>query len=663
METLPQPPRRFFGDVASLKSYNGNGSSSNAPSLKTSSLKTRKTMVLNMPSLLGRRRWSQSGDAPKELARGGIKTKDSNVSPLKPLPNQKSDMKPKSPDAPQRTTRSKTIIHFISTKFRTRSPSTSRSPRSPTQPTSGFGSRETREAALRERGLLPPLRPNADLSRAEREQDRRIPVLPTPSSDEIIAVDGEARAVSAASKVKQEWESKNKNATSMNEQSQLERMKTFKFGALSASPIPNAEDTTQFSTALVTVEEVDTPLPSPGLPPRSPIPNASGSASPKPASLRSKRSSSACGPELTISNEPASSTRQTPSPVDPLLLPLPPSPLPSPRIPQTFLHTAHDPDDIFAASIPLPPSPHPSLRPNTPQSQSTQSPPSLFAPAPIWFDQKDAKNTSLLCADLGPAFDVASQAMSDSTLSTSESASSFGPRPRPGALTVKVPQEKIPAIIESPVEDLSMSFLGPNFSRDTPTIEVALAHDSDDTTTTADVEAEPLDIPRGRNFTAPPMSVGLQAPQPERRKSLNPFKRSQTLSPDPSGGSRNSRRLSMSASLNNMRRSVVGTLTRPSKSPTRPKSERQKTFDASHLPPSPTIPNTFVDRAASRSPPMSPTSPRWGRFTQGSPLPAPDFTPRLAVAPMVYSRGSILIETNNIEDEETRRMTELAFLG
>jgi hypothetical protein len=29
----------------------------------------------------------------------------------------------------------------------------------------------------------------------------------------------------------------------------------------------------------------------------------------------------------------------------------------------------------------------------------------------------------------------------------------------------------------------------------------------------------------------------------------------------------------------------------------------------------------------------------------------------------MYSRGSILLEAANIEDEETRRMTEMAFLG
>lgn len=71
-------------------------------------------------------------------------------------------------------------------------------PRSPTLPNS-FASRENREAALRERGLLPPMK---DLSEQEREADERLAPLPAP--------DKQQSGFSAASKIKEEWMSINR---------------------------------------------------------------------------------------------------------------------------------------------------------------------------------------------------------------------------------------------------------------------------------------------------------------------------------------------------------------------------------------------------------------------------------------------------------------------
>jgi hypothetical protein len=71
-------------------------------------------------------------------------------------------------------------------------------PRSPTLPNS-FASRENREAALRERGLLPPMK---DLSEQEREADERLAPLPAP--------DKQQSGFSAASKIKEEWISINR---------------------------------------------------------------------------------------------------------------------------------------------------------------------------------------------------------------------------------------------------------------------------------------------------------------------------------------------------------------------------------------------------------------------------------------------------------------------
>lgn len=70
-------------------------------------------------------------------------------------------------------------------------------PCSPTLPNS-FVSRENREAALRERGLLPPKK---DLSEQEREADQRL--APIPALD---------NGFSAASKIKEEWMSINRSS-------------------------------------------------------------------------------------------------------------------------------------------------------------------------------------------------------------------------------------------------------------------------------------------------------------------------------------------------------------------------------------------------------------------------------------------------------------------
>ncbi|KAH9486702.1 hypothetical protein JR316_0000767 [Psilocybe cubensis] len=153
------------------------------------------------------------------------------------------------------------------------------------------------------------------------------------------------------------------------------------------------------------------------------------------------------------------------------------------------------------------------------------------------------------------------------------------------------------------------------------------------------------------------------------RKSLNPFKRDKEKSlPIPVPEIKNSpsndnpptlrpRRLTMSASLNNLRRSFIGSLSRSSPS----ESTSKKSFNASHLPPSPTIPAQFAVQA---------TASLGSRLASPLPSPTPDdHVPLLSPSarsprPVVmYNRGSILLETANIEDDEVRRMTELAFLG
>ena len=79
--------------------------------------------------------------------------------------------------------------------------------------------------------------------------------------------------------------------------------------------------------------------------------------------------------------------------------------------------------------------------------------------------------------------------------------------------------------------------------------------------------------------------------------------------------------------------------------------KRSKNFDASHLPPSPTVPNAPAS--------LAPSSFRGtGRPSNGG-LRAP---PRQAVAPTMHSHGTIVHQTNFIEDDESRRLSEMAFL-
>ena len=89
-------------------------------------------------------------------------------------------------------------------------------------------------------------------------------------------------------------------------------------------------------------------------------------------------------------------------------------------------------------------------------------------------------------------------------------------------------------------------------------------------------------------------------------------------------------------------------------------------FDASHLPPSPTFPLGSQ---------MHPSHPSHGQYQPGheprasvSSVPSIGRTtgvglrPRVPVQPTMHSRGTILLGTHLIEDEESRRLSEMAFL-
>lgn len=502
--------------------------------------------------------------------------------------------------------------------------------------------------------MLPPLKPNKDLSRAEREQDQYIPILaPPPIDGEILVVDGDStRKVSAASLVKQQWEAKNEiTATDL---SQRERMNSFKFGRPS-SPVSSPQEECLPPTGLEPVVEVDTPLPSPVTPNHSEyLSPVSKPESPKPSSLRSKRDLPPIALELNKSTRSAISQLSS-TPSDPFHVPLPPSPLPSPRI---YPRAPSDDDltgdiiHISAASFPLPPSPSTSNVPGTPRSFKSPpppvislSPPANFAAAPDVsyghpLSQLDITESG--SSDLTPSLDASSHTMTISTLNTLDSSPNIGTRVTATALKIRVQDNNIPVIVESPVEETLIrgSILDASLVCEPSTIEV---EDDDQQDTAAALRT------RSRGLT----DLSPNPSTPERRKSMNPFRRAHTTdSPNSPTTAPAAKSRSMATSINNIRRSVVGSLSRPKST-----HNAGKTFNASHLPPSPTIPSSFAEQA-SRSPLSSPTQPRFL-----NPVAPAAVKLRQAVSPTLYSRGTILAETSHIEDEESRRMTELAFLG
>ncbi|KAH9856631.1 hypothetical protein C2E23DRAFT_881963 [Lenzites betulinus] len=114
-----------------------------------------------------------------------------------------------------------------------------------------------------------------------------------------------------------------------------------------------------------------------------------------------------------------------------------------------------------------------------------------------------------------------------------------------------------------------------------------------------------------------------------------------------------------SSSMSNLRRAFGG-LGAKAQQPPRPRSsldpsvsaQRVRHFDASHLPPSPTYP---AHLPPSTNYPAH-VVPLQGRTT------GVGLRPRQALAPTMHSRGSILHQAHFIQDEESRRLSEMAFL-
>ena len=510
-----------------------------------------------------------------------------------------------------------TLIRRLTTKFNPRIHSPSPAvPRVPSAP-SAFN-KQSREAALRERGLLPPLRPNKDLSAQEEEQDRVIPIVLL-KDDHRGSTESAAPSPSAADLVKKEWEAKNRSRAAGSDQ--LQRMNSFEFGEKKAfvpsSPIiqfsssESADSAILDTQALSSLAEVavshlppstfKVPLAQPAEPisrPATPLldipPEITAYLFSLPPSPRS-----VSGPKFELSFCPASPTS----------VPLPTSP--SLRS-ATSVSGARTPGPLDIQETSLTPTPTPSVTALTPCAVDTASFP------PHKRTDLSAAPDESASSSLAPSLDSNSRTTTDSTLElgTCESVAISG-KGRLGGLKIKSHEEShynIPVIVESPVED--------SFSEEYIVVK-----------STSISDGKPM-TPINAMFTsnATRMNVrGVTDPTNgnlNRKKSMisNPFKRGLTCEDQSTSSGQPQRRLTMKASFSNLGRNVVGTLSR----------------------------RTSRDRVGAVSRPSPPI------FTGISP--AEDGEVRRAVSPILYSRGHILMEASHIKDAESRRVTEMAFL-
>ncbi|KAJ7145128.1 hypothetical protein C8R43DRAFT_1012913 [Mycena crocata] len=540
------------------------------------------------------------------------------------------------PASKQSPTKSRTIFRKLTTKFnrnRSTSPSRRRSPTTPnnnntTTASRELAAREARNAALRERGLLPPL----PLSVQEHQQDMRIAIVASPEPGEQSGLD---RRPTAANRIKEEWEAKNR-----------ERLSEFRFGGNSPAASPMEENFP--AHGLEAVKEVDTPLPSP-LP--SPDTQELPSESVQEADMEPK-APRAPPPTLNLSRgqhlSPPLMQAWSDTPPDPYLLPLPPSPGPrsAPDNNYAALISAFSttpPSDaqftpISPSFLPLPPSPSissatcPSIAlsgTETPRVLGDATPRMPTSPTAASMDEsslsppRSSSIPRLEGSESESSLNVPSLLLdseSQTTVSTSDSFGSFG-RMRNVPLASKVrnstiePQahHAISVIVESPSEE-----------RDGPILTSSPVDDKPLAKTLPVVVDEP---PRRRGTEPPPPAAAAKA---DRRKSLNVFKRNKGEG---------------LSTMTSIRRSMgMGRAKSTAGPPTG--------FDPSHLPPSPTLSAGFARQQQQQQPVAR------GRLAAAG----AGHAHRLSVSPTMHSRGSILHEASKIEDEESRRMTELAFM-
>ncbi|KAG2017721.1 hypothetical protein CC2G_007207 [Coprinopsis cinerea AmutBmut pab1-1] len=579
---------------------------------------------------------------------------------------------------------------------------------------SAFG-REQREAALRERGLLPPL-PQKDLSQLEREQDRKIPVVrPAPDDASIPAGDG----MSAADLIKKEWEAKNKDA----EAEQRQRLNTFRFGGASSTDLTNLVVSSEGASSSNTSDQQG--------------PKTTPEGKRRAGHQASLSQPVIAGVELSKDHRRSLSlqTKALPAPpsIENLKNPLTPI-LDLPYGPEVQSYVSNgavassenvnndlpDPSHIrkpSSASIassssregPQPPKPPP--KPSSATAPPAATPPPCRPPPPAPTSPECPSipqrpdsgvlpredSTSSSTSILTPSLDSASQ-----TISSSESFGVGAGKGKSGGLKLKLENgNPIPVIIESSIENNLSDDAGAD--KDEGLVAEPAKSTEEDRKEGLDGKALSssehghgggesseggLDVPppvpprdppsvqhqqRKRGMTTDqylPKSTADQEQSggaaPARRKTINPFKRNQqqqqhqdTLNPNGNAPKR---------SFTTISRSVVGSVLRPSRNNNNAaKSDDGNGGNAQEAPSSPRIPS-------SSSPPSSPKRQYWQRSPaitggagvfaqqQQQPPQSPQVV-RQAVSPTLYSTATILAEASKIQDEEQRQMAEMMFLS
>ncbi|KAJ2917420.1 hypothetical protein MD484_g2976, partial [Candolleomyces efflorescens] len=539
-------------------------------------------------------------------------------------------------------------------------------------------SKEQREAALRARGLLPPL----DMSQQERELDNTIPVV-RQTAPETTDVD---TGMSAADLIKQQWEAKNKEA----EEEQRKRLGDFKFGSPSSGDLQSNRAEPKESQSSASDEK-----------------SKSDAASPKADELVATTSTSkttraqkrqglhhaSLSQPLVVGVEALRDDHRRSRSVHNKLLPAPPdSESEAPPItPVSDLPTE------FQAYLNVPPSPveptptkkqqperaspeAQSQHSSRPSKESNHSGRGRLSPLPVDTLTKSspspANNTTLVSPSsalsptdtlvngshgrnnsIPPRAESGSSSLLTSVDSASSTTQSSDSLTSPGVklVTKTVDNGGFPVIMESPVEDSHHEELSVGHVLASADVVSSSGHGHDDAKEASPPGASsteslpPPPVPeRDRDTKRTPVKspklgaladqvLAQHSQQPEektmvqRKKTINPFKRNQQLAAE--GGTPAKRSL----------RSVVGTVLRP---------RRDAENQGSQPPTSPTSPHAH-GRAV--SPPLqAPGSP-----TKRHQQPA---VVRQAVNPVYYSGGDISAQANAIKNDEERRMAELAFM-
>lgn len=513
-----------------------------------------------------------------------------------------------SPASPPARTKSR-LIRMLTTK---RSPD---APHVPKRPVANSAySKEQREAALRARGLLPPL----SLSQQERELDSTIPVLKLEAPIE------EEGKVSAADLIKKEWESKNKER----EEEQLERLGAFKFGGVpgktsTLQPIEPSEGSGSLASG------TDEPI----------------SKTTK-AARRQGLHKASLSQSMQVEAEALKNLEHQRAPSDKAL---PVAPEAKDAEPVTPILDLPPEFQLYAGTLP---SPVPSVKDipaqsSVPTSSSTASadttttgqpsPPTEHAtptalksgvsPSDSLIHEDHAGDGSLPRADSGSSAQTPSLDSSSTVKSSESHSEAKSPKSQ-----IKAVDSGNPIIMESTSDSRAEAQAVERVSFEEPQ-KLKTSSSSNGHVSEHD-DARPPPVPprdsekgRKRGITDPPLPKTPPADLPEavnaapvRRKTINPFKRNQQPADDPNKPKRNMF-------------SRVGTVLRPKDKYTAP-------------------------------PPLGPTSPR-ANYSAVSPPQSPTkpAVVRQAVNPVYYSGGDIHAQASTIKDDEERRMAELAFLS